>query len=100
MLNECLKGSISNMLRQLISMHLTNHFKLSKRLCPTTDEEKEKIVFVPYSSLVGSCIYAMVCILLDIGQIVGLVSGFLSDPGNVGNLVARKPQVLCQIKQG
>ena len=36
---------------------------------------------IPYSSTVGSLIYAMVSILPDIAHAVGVVSRFLSNPG-------------------
>ena len=38
---------------QLVSMPLASHFKLIKRLCSTTDEEKKRVMSVPYSSAVG-----------------------------------------------
>ena len=63
-----------------VSMPLANHFKLSKRLCSTTYEEKERMMYVPYSSAVGSHMYAMVCTQPDIAHAVGLVSRFLSNP--------------------
>ena len=36
---------------------------------------------VPYTSTVGSLMYAMVCTRLDIAHVVGVVSWFLSNPG-------------------
>lgn len=35
---------------------------------------------VPYSSAVGSLMYAMVCTIPDIAQAVGVVSRYLSNP--------------------
>ncbi|GLT26815.1 hypothetical protein SLA2020_018570 [Shorea laevis] len=66
-----------------VSTPLANHFKLSKRSCPTTKEEKEKMSSIPYSSAVGSLMYAMVCTRPDIAHAVGVVSRFLSDPGKI-----------------
>ncbi|GKV15798.1 hypothetical protein SLEP1_g26549 [Rubroshorea leprosula] len=66
-----------------ISTPLANHFKLSKRSYPTTKEEKEKTSPIPYSSAVGSLMYAMVCTRPDITHAVGVVSRFLSDPGKI-----------------
>ena len=43
-----------------ISTPLAGHFKLSKRLCPSTEKEKGEMSFIPYSSGVGSLMYAMV----------------------------------------
>ena len=36
---------------------------------------------VPYSSTVGSLMYAMVCTRLDIAHAVGVVSRYMNDPG-------------------
>jgi hypothetical protein len=64
-----------------VSSPLGNHFKLSKRSCPTTQEEKDKMAKIPYASAVGSLMYAMVCTRPDIAQAVGVVSRYLSNPG-------------------
>ncbi|GKV17327.1 hypothetical protein SLEP1_g27844 [Rubroshorea leprosula] len=56
----------------LVSTPLANHFKLSKRSCPTTKEEKEKMSYIPYSSAIGSLMYAMVCTRPDIAHAVGV----------------------------
>jgi hypothetical protein len=44
-----------------VSMPLANHFKLSRNSCPCTEEEKKAMEVIPYSSAVGSLMYAMVC---------------------------------------
>ena len=62
---------------------LASHFKLSKRDCPTTEKEKASMSSIPYSSAVGSLMYAMVCTRPDIAHSVGLVSRYLSNPGKV-----------------
>ena len=64
-----------------VSTSLINHFKLSKRSCPTIDEEKKEMATVPHSSTVGSLMYAMVCTWPDIAHAIGIVSMFLSNPG-------------------
>ena len=38
---------------------LALHFKLSKKACPTTEKEKASMSSMPYSSVVGSLMYAM-----------------------------------------
>jgi len=60
---------------------LVGHFKLSSKQCPTSEKEKEEMSRVPYSSAVGSLMYAMVCTRPDIAHAVGVVSRFLSNPG-------------------
>ena len=64
-----------------VSTPLANHFKLSRSLCPTTTDEKEKMASILYSSAVGSLMYCMVCTRPDIAHAVSTVSRFLSNPG-------------------
>nr|KYP31853.1 Retrovirus-related Pol polyprotein from transposon TNT 1-94 [Cajanus cajan] len=63
-----------------VHVPLPGHLKLSKKQCPV-NEEKEEMSKVPYSSAVGSLMYAMVCTRPDIAYAVGVVSRFLSNPG-------------------
>jgi hypothetical protein len=44
-----------------VSTPIAPHFKLSAAQCPSTDQEIEYMSRVPYSSAVGSLLYAMVC---------------------------------------
>uniref|UniRef100_A0A3Q7FH72 Reverse transcriptase Ty1/copia-type domain-containing protein n=1 Tax=Solanum lycopersicum TaxID=4081 RepID=A0A3Q7FH72_SOLLC len=60
-----------------VSTPLAGHMKLSKKMCPTTREEKDNMTKVSYSSIVGSLMYAMVCTRPDIAHAVGVVSRFL-----------------------
>ena len=64
-----------------VSIPLGNHFKLSKSMCPSSRKEIEEMELIPYSSAVGSLMYAMVCTRPDIAHAVGIVSQFLSNPG-------------------
>ena len=45
---------------KLVSTPLASHFKLSKEMCPETEEEIDYMSRIPYSSAVGSLMYAMV----------------------------------------
>ena len=65
-----------------VSTPLASHFKLSMELCPQTKEEDEKMVRIPYTSIVGSAMYAMVCSRLDITHVVSLVRRYMSNPSN------------------
>ena len=48
-------------------------------------KKKEEMSRVPYSSAVGSLMYAMVCTMLDIPHAVGVVNRFLFNPErNIG----------------
>ncbi|XP_070034420.1 secreted RxLR effector protein 161-like [Nicotiana tabacum] len=54
---------------------------LSKDQSQKMTDEIEKMKAVPYASVVGSLMYAMLCTRLDIFFIVGIVSRFQSNPG-------------------
>ena len=64
-----------------VSTPLAPHLKLSSRLSPTTDEEREYMAKVPYANAVGSLMYAMVCTRPDISQAVSVVSRYMHNPG-------------------
>ena len=64
-----------------VSTPLPGHLKLTKDMCPKTQEEKDKMSKVPYASVVGSLMYAMVCTRPDIAHAVGVVSRYMSHPG-------------------
>ena len=53
---------------------LGGHFKLSKKSCLSSMKEKENTESVPYSSAIGSLMYAMVCTRSDIAHAVGVGS--------------------------
>jgi hypothetical protein len=62
------RGYIEKVLRRFnmqdakpVSTPLASHFKLSLDLCPASDEDIKYMSRVPYSSVVGSLMYAMVC---------------------------------------
>jgi len=59
---------------KLVSTPFYIHFKLSKEMCPKTQEDVDYISKVPYASAVGSLMYAMVCTRPDIAHAVGVVS--------------------------
>ena len=63
-----------------VNTPLGGNFKLSKRSYPSIEEENKKMGAIPYSSVVGSLMYAMVCTRPDIAHIVGVVRRFLENP--------------------
>ncbi|GLJ31516.1 hypothetical protein SUGI_0632490 [Cryptomeria japonica] len=65
-----------------VSTPLASHFKLTKEMCPKAQEKVNKMSNIPYSSVVGSLMYAMVCTRPDIAHAVGVVSRFMSNPGS------------------
>ena len=66
---------------KLVSTLLASHFKLSKQQEPKEDAEIDHMRKIPYSSAVGSIMYAMVCTRPDVAYGIGLLSKFM---GNLG----------------
>eukprot|EP00253_Pinus_taeda_P010914 PITA_10914 len=64
-----------------VSTPFVSHFKLSKEMCPKTQEDMDYMSKVPYALAVGSLMYAMVCTRLDIAHAVGVVSRYVNNPG-------------------
>nr|GFA27763.1 retrotransposon protein, putative, Ty1-copia subclass [Tanacetum cinerariifolium] len=60
---------------------LAPHFKLSSHECLKSDKDKEDMSRVPYSSVVGSLMYAMVCTCPDLARAVSVVSRYMHNPG-------------------
>ncbi|KAG8496699.1 hypothetical protein CXB51_007954 [Gossypium anomalum] len=59
----------------------TTYFRLSSVLSPQSDDEIEYMSHVPYSSAVGSLMYAMVCSRPDLSYAVSAVSRYMANPG-------------------
>ena len=64
-----------------VSTPLASHFKLSKEMCPETQEEIDYKSRIPYSSVVGSLMYVMVCTRLDVAHAMGVVSRYMNNLG-------------------
>ena len=64
-----------------VNVLLGGHFKLSKAQELKTEDEKALMSNVLYASAVGSLMYVMVCTTPDIAHAVGVVSKFMSNPG-------------------
>ena len=60
-----------------VSTPLATHFKLSRKCCPVTEEERDEMSSIPYASAVGSLMYTMVSTQLDIAHAVVTVSRYL-----------------------
>eukprot|EP00253_Pinus_taeda_P023027 PITA_23027 len=66
---------------KLVSIPLAIHFKLRKEMCPKAQEEMAHMSKVPYASVVGSLMYAMVCTRPNIAHVVGVVSMYMNNLG-------------------
>ena len=83
----CQEGYILKVLKRFgmnaskpISTPLTSSIRLSKLNHTQSEAEKEYMARIPYTSVVGSLMYAMVCTRPDLAQAVGVVSRFMSNP--------------------
>ena len=63
------------------STPLASHFKLSKYMCPETQEGIDYMSRISYSLPVGSLMYAMVCTRPYIAHAVGVVSRYMNNLG-------------------
>ena len=64
-----------------VSTPLAGHFRLSSRFSPQTKYEIDQTSKAPYSSAVGSLMYAMVCSRPDLSHALSVVSRFMANPG-------------------
>jgi hypothetical protein len=80
----------------LVSTTIASHFKLSSSQCPRKDKDVVYMSRVPYPSVVGSLIYAMVCSCPDLSYAMGLVSRYMASPGKeYSNVVKWILMYLC-----
>jgi ATP-binding cassette subfamily B (MDR/TAP) protein 1 len=66
---------------KFLSTPIASHFKLSALQCSTSKYDIEYISRVPYSSAVGSLMYAIVCSRPDLSHAMSLVSRYMANPG-------------------
>ena len=55
--------------------------KLSKTQSPTSAKDREIMKVIPYASVIGSIIYAMLCTILVVYLTMSLARRYKSDPG-------------------
>ena len=60
---------------------VATHFRLTKAMCPGTQEEKAEMCSIPYASAVGSLMYAMIWTRPHIAHAVGVTSRFMENLG-------------------
>lgn len=64
-----------------VATPLDPSIRLSNDMCPTTEEERQEMDSVPYSSVVGSLMYLMLGTRPDMATTVGTLSRYVSNPG-------------------
>ena len=62
-----------------INILLGGHFKLLKTQEPKTEDKKALMSNLPYASSVSILMYAIVCMRLNIAQVVGFVSRYMNN---------------------
>ena len=70
--------SMKNSKRRLVPFRHGIH--LSKKMCPNTPEEIERMSKIPYASTIGSLMYAMLCIRSDIAHAMSVTGRYQSNP--------------------
>lgn len=65
---------------QAVLVPLTQHFKLSATMSPTTDSGMVEMLNFFYTQVVGCLIYFMICTRSDIVNAVIVVSNYMANP--------------------
>ena len=60
---------------------MSHCINLSKTQCPMTKDERDRMSKIPYSLAIGSIIYVMFCIRVDVSYALSITSRYQSDPG-------------------
>ncbi|KAM2377376.1 hypothetical protein ACFX1X_043992 [Malus domestica] len=63
-------------------LHVRHGIHLSKSMGPKTPEEIWQMSVIPYASTIGSHMYAIICISLDIAYVVSITSRYRSNTGS------------------
>ena len=64
--------------------------RFSKGQCSRNDIERDQMKVVSYYLVMGSLMYAQVCICLDIAFFVDMLSRYLNNPGQSHRKAAKK----------
>ncbi|KAK8686057.1 hypothetical protein V6N13_125084 [Hibiscus sabdariffa] len=68
---------------------MTYGISLSKEMCPSTSQERERMSQIPHASVIGSIMYAMICTRPDLSYALSMTSRYKANPGE-GHWVAVK----------
>ncbi|KAL2231405.1 UNVERIFIED_CONTAM: Retrovirus-related Pol polyprotein from transposon TNT 1-94 [Sesamum indicum] len=60
---------------------LAAHFQLSKSQCPQSENDMQKMSKIPYSNVIGSIMFLMVCTRPDVAYAISCLSRYMSNPG-------------------
>ncbi|KAK9044498.1 hypothetical protein V6N11_058398 [Hibiscus sabdariffa] len=62
---------------------------LSKEMCPSSPQERERMSQIPYASVIGSIMYAIICTRPDLSYALSMTSRYQANPGE-GHWIAVK----------
>ena len=60
---------------------MSHGIHLSKDLCPSTPNQRDRMSKVPYASTIGSIMNAMLCTQPDVSFALSMTSRYQQDPG-------------------
>lgn len=60
---------------------LGGHFRLFSELCSSTDLEKENMLSMFYSNVVGSVMYTMICTRPNLSYAINVLNVYMPNPG-------------------
>jgi len=72
-----------------LSISLVALLRLSLTLSPEIKKEKEHMSGVPYTSVVGSIVYVMICTCPNISHAVNMVDKFIENPSKVHQQIVK-----------
>jgi len=73
-----------------VSTPLDPNLKITKDMCPTTEDERREMTKRPYRELIGGLIYLANATRPDIAFAASALSRFCSDPGNEHWIIAKR----------
>ncbi|KAK8553907.1 hypothetical protein V6N12_030886 [Hibiscus sabdariffa] len=60
---------------------MRHDISLSKEMCPSTPQERERMSQISYASAIGSIMYAMICTRPDLSYALSMTSRYQANPG-------------------
>ena len=64
-----------------VSVPLAQHFKLCLDQVPKTDSQRSEMQQIPYSNIVGSIMYSMICTRPDLAHAISVTSRYMKEYG-------------------
>jgi hypothetical protein len=68
---------------------MSHGITLSKKLCPTDPDEQKRMRAIPYASAIGSIMYAMICMQLDVSYAQSAMIRYQSNYGDAHWMIVK-----------